>query len=95
MDKEARAEFRRTVRIWIDAVLDALGDERLIFAATGLEPGIMRSTDAAPSNGDEDDSLTEMDLWFEIVREVLADIGLDALAMGKIFEGNAQKLYDL
>ncbi|KAK0557553.1 hypothetical protein OC846_000341 [Tilletia horrida] len=129
LDKEARAEFRRIVRIWIDAVLDALGDERLIFAATGLDPGNLCTSDKPTSKGDmpavvavgdadeslvertqaialeqetkeaqekrEDEALTEVELWFEIVREVLADIGVDSLAMSKIFEGNAQKLYGL
>ncbi|KAK0558987.1 hypothetical protein OC844_004731 [Tilletia horrida] len=133
MDKEARAEFRRNVRIWIDALLDALGDERLIFAATGLDASqlpastsasVPASTPAQPAEvvqavgGDaEDDAndvaaalaretqekaareeaeaakLTEVELWFELVREVLADIGIDSLAMSKIFETNALKLY--
>ncbi|KAE8223343.1 hypothetical protein CF319_g3613 [Tilletia indica] len=131
MSTDDRAEFRRVIRIWIDAVLDALGEERLIFAATGLDvtslpaSAVSTSSSSVPEQavqavggsdedegaaqtvggsdaagrvaktGEEEDRLTEVELWYEIVREVLADIGIDALAMSKIFETNAIKLYGL
>ncbi|KAL9938857.1 hypothetical protein V8E36_002576 [Tilletia maclaganii] len=104
LSKNERAELRRKVQIWISVVLDAFGDERLVFAATGLDPGhtsksapeSLEQSEAKAAEGVEaGDRSGEISAWFELVREVLVEAGVDTTALTNIFQSTAAKLYGL
>jgi len=69
------------MRIFLDVLLEAFGEERLIWA-TKLDAG----DKVAVGSEKVDTGLDQSKEWFELVREKFADMGVETTVMDKIFK---------
>lgn len=79
--EEHRAELKRRLRVFLDAALDAFGEDRIFWAANVPAGG----AGAGATTDEGEETLSEPEKWFELVRESLADLGLEQAALDKIF----------
>lgn len=80
--EERRAELLRRLRIFLDTALEAFGEERILWASY-LGSGSSLATQAASKV--DSSATSEIEEWFEVVRESLAQSGLSQESMDKVF----------
>jgi len=77
-DSSEKKEWKRRIKMYVGPALEAFGDQRIIF---GTSPS--PESDAKSAVGD----------WFELVKESLAELGIEQEGVNAIFGGNAKKVY--
>jgi len=77
-DSFEKKEWKRRIKMYIGPALEAFGDQRIIFGTSPSPASHAKST-----VGD----------WYELVKESLAELGIEQEGVDAIFGNNAQKVY--
>ncbi|KAF9653998.1 hypothetical protein BDM02DRAFT_3107195 [Thelephora ganbajun] len=77
-DSFEKKEWKRRIKMYVGPALEAFGDQRIIF---GTSPSPESYTKSAVGD------------WYELVKELLAELGIEQEGVDAIFGGNAQKVY--
>jgi len=77
-DSSEKKEWKRRIKMYVGPALEAFGDQRIIFGTSPSPESYAKS-----AVGD----------WYELVKELLAELGIEQEGVDAIFGGNAKKVY--
>lgn len=77
-DSSEKKEWKRRIKMYVGPALEAFGDQRIIFGSSPSPESYAKS-----AVGD----------WYELVKESLAELGIEQEGVDGIFGGNARKVY--
>lgn len=77
-DSSEKKEWKRRIKMYVGPALEAFGDQRIIFGSSPSPESYAKS-----AVGD----------WYELVKELLAELGIEQEGVNAIFGGNAKRVY--